>query len=61
MQNLKAVTMSMATARAPFWSNKPNPATHPNAHMAAITRVTPNALAYNKARYQQGKWGCELS
>jgi hypothetical protein len=24
-QNLKAVTMGMATARVPFWSNKPNP------------------------------------
>jgi hypothetical protein len=26
MQNLKAVTMGMVTARALFWSNKPNPA-----------------------------------
>jgi hypothetical protein len=26
MQNLKAVKMGMATAIAPFWSNKPNPA-----------------------------------
>jgi hypothetical protein len=26
IQNLKAVTMGMVTARALFWSNKPNPA-----------------------------------
>jgi hypothetical protein len=29
MQNLKAVIMGMATARALFWSNMPNPAIAP--------------------------------
>jgi hypothetical protein len=46
MQNLKAVTMGMATARALFGSNKPNPAIAPggNIHAAPCVRCAGAAL-----------------
>jgi hypothetical protein len=39
MQNLKAVTMGVVTARTLFWSNKPNPATAPFVISTSRTQV----------------------
>ena len=50
MQNLKAVTMGMVTARALFWSNKPNPAMR-----------TPVATLGRTMRMQRGTGHCDGS